>query len=412
MKCFKILWLGFSVPESVIRDIFVVDPLPAVQTHRFGWSFARALRHAFGDVTLASTPPVQTYPLVPRLIFRGGIFKSQGIHGVMLGFVNIIALKHLTRFFACCISLSGSVFRKRLDWIFIHGVHTPFLVFGLLARLSGCRVAVVLTDPPGVMMPTDGSLARSLKTFDAWVIERLLAHVDAVIALAPELVHRFAPGRPALVFPGVLESTLDFSKAEAISRKVAVDTAKPFTIVYAGGLSAAYGVDRLVNAVCKMDPGISVQLKLFGRGDQEGYVRQLATTDSRIVYGGFIDPVSLVPILYDADLLVNPRPTSEFFASMSFPSKLIEYLSTGRPVLTTRIKSIPEDLVPHFLYIIDESPDGIRAAILNVMELPDVVRDNYGKEAMIYVRSQYSEEMTGHKIARFIDELVVENLHK
>lgn len=398
------LWLGFSVPESLAQDLFLLDPIPAVQTHKFGWSFARALKNSFGKVLVASSCPVQNFPLVRRVLFFGGRFDTQGMDGVLLGFINVILLKHITRLAACLFSVAPLIRRHRIEWIFIHGLHSPYLVFGLLAKLFGKRLVIVLTDPPGVILATDRRLARLMKGIDAWLIRRILQRVDAVFALAPELVRRLAPGRPAFVFPGILESALEISIKEVSSAK-REEAAGPFTIVYAGGLSQAYGVDRLIDAVLGFSPDVMVCLKLFGRGDQEERIRTLALDNPRIIDGGFVDAATLLPELLAADLLINPRPTSELFATMSFPSKLIEYIATGRPVLTTRIPSIPESLKDSFSYIDDESVDGIRIAIRTVMETPVSQRLEHASSAKISVEKNFSEVAIGYKIAEFIDNL-------
>ena len=398
------LWLGFSVPEDLAKELFLLDPVPAVQTHKFGWSFARVLRNSFGKVVLASSCPVQNFPLVRRVLFFGGSFNKQEVNGVLLGFINVILLKHITRLAACIFSVVPLIRRHRIEWIFIHGLHSPYLIFGLLAKLFGKRLVVVLTDPPGVILATDRRLARLMKGVDGWLIKRILQRVDAVFALAPELVRRLAPGRPALVFPGILESALQIPVNGASSAEKK-EYAEAFTIVYAGGLSQAYGVDRLIDAVLGFSPDVMVRLKLFGRGDQEERIRTLAFENPRIIDGGFVDAATLLPELLSADILINPRPTSELFATMSFPSKLIEYLATGRPVLTTRIPSIPESLRDSFSYIDEESADGIRAAIRTVMETPISIRFEHAFSAKMAVEKNFSEVAIGYKVAEFIDNL-------
>lgn len=402
MKQLKVLWLGFAVPDPLARTLFAADPLPAIQTHKFGWSLARALRHAFGEVTLASACPVQNYPLVRRIIFRGSPFRAEGMSGELLGFVNVIGLKHLTRMVSCLTTVAPLLRKQHIDWIFIHGVHTPYLIFGLLTHLAGRRVAVVLTDPPGVMLNTDGRVARWMKGVDAWLVKKILGHADAVLALAPDLPRIMAPGCPALVFPGILESTLSVLELDITYRSDKEIANRPFTIVYAGGLTAAYGVDRLIEAIRGFEAGRTVRLKLFGRGDQEGLIQEAAALDPRIKFGGFIDMKALLPELCTADLLINPRPTHQAFASQSFPSKLIEYLATGRPVLTTRIPGIPDALKKYYHFIEDESASGIRSAILSVIHMSPSRLAERAQAARLYARTELTEEATGKKIANFI----------
>lgn len=401
----NVMWLGFAVSDAQASELFALDPVPAVQTHKFGWSFVRSLKHAFGNVTLASTCPIQSFPIVRQLIFRGGSIDIKGTNGVLLGFINVVLLKHITRFLACLISVIPLMKRKRIQWLIVHGIHTPYLFFAFFTRFMGCKVAVVLTDPPGVLLATDGQSVRLLKRVDAWMLGYILQRMDAVFALAPELVKRLAPDRPALIFPGILESTLNFNEFNLSFQQENTLSKSPFTIVYAGGLSKAYGVDRLIDAVLSFDTSTPVRLKLYGRGDQESKIQQLSKQDSRIVYGGFVDTLKLLPKLCASDLLINPRPTNELFAQMSFPSKLIEYLATGRPVLTTRISSIPADMSEHFYYINDESAKGIRLSIDNVMATPIRQRNQHGIAAQNYVRNQFSEAAMGQKIAEFIKNL-------
>lgn len=394
----NVLLLGFTVPEVVARRLFALDSCPAVQTHKFAWSLARSLRSGFGKLVLASACPIQNYPLGRKLIFRSGRFEEQGVEGVLLGFTNLLVLKHLTRFLVCLWTVPRLMVQYQVEWIFIHGIHTPFLLFGLLMRLFGKKLAVVLTDPPGVILPTDRVLARGLKRLDVWLVSRALTRADAVISLAPELVKRFAVNKPVLVFPGILDSTVLAQVSETSTKS---ELTEPFTIVYAGGLSRAYGIDRLLDAIVGIE-GIPVRIKFFGRGDQELRIRELADTDIRFQYGGFVANDQLVPELRNADLLVNPRPTHEVFALMSFPSKLIEYLAMGRPVLTTRIASIPENYKDHFSYIDDESPEGIRRSILAMMATCPIDREARALRAQAFICAEASEVAVGQKIADLV----------
>ncbi|WP_160172302.1 glycosyltransferase [Cupriavidus sp. SK-3] len=356
------------------------------------------MQTSFDKIVLASASPIQNFPLGRQLLFRGSKFEEKGIEGVLLGFINLLVFKHVTRFVSCLLVVPRLMVLNRVEFLFIHGVHTPFLVFGMLARLFGRRVVVVLTDPPGVPLATDSPLARVLKRVDVWLVSRVLERADGVIALAPELINRFAIRRPTLVFPGIIDSSIN-SKISEVSRQ-SVST-EPFTIVYAGGLSKAYGIDRLLDAVAGLD-GMPVRVKLFGRGDQESRIRELAAHDERIQYGGFIANDLLVPELIGADLLINPRPTQEEFAIMSFPSKLIEYLAMGRPVLTTRIPSIPDSYRSHFFFINDESAEGIRSAILSLMAMDSKDREDHALRAKTFIGDEASEKAVGKRVADFI----------
>lgn len=388
------LLLGFTVPDALADRLFALDPMPAVQTHRFAWSLARSIRHGFGEVRLLSTAPVQNYPIVRRLGFRGGRFAAGGIEGTTLGFVNLLVLKHVTRFLACLFALPRVLGGWRINAVFIHGVHTPFLLYGYVLGLFGVKVVPVLTDLPGIVLPTDSRLARILKRLDRRVVGFFLRRATAVVALAPDLVAHFPGLDRTLIVPGIVnQEWLDLLEAATPS----VKTADTPTVLYAGGLSAAYGIDRLLDGAAAVP---EVRLRLFGKGDQVPRVERGGIPN--ISYGGFASAAELAREVLAAAILVNPRPTDTRFAQASFPSKLLEYAAAGRTVLTTRIPSIPADLAPWFAYIEDESAAGIADAIRREAARPAAERSRAADQARQIAIREYSESALGAKLAALL----------
>lgn len=397
----NVLLVGFAVPDKVAEEIFKLDPLPAVQTHKFAWSLTRAIRSGFGDLLLLSACPVQNFPIVKRILFYPGSFVEHGVKGRFLPFVNVAGLKHFTRLFSVFIVGVRLVLKRRVEAVFVHGVHSPFLVFGACMRVLGTKVVVVLTDPPGQLLPTDSFFSRNLKKLDRLVVRFLLNSSSGVVALAPELVRRLAVDKPALIFPGILDASF-FEKVDSFSERP-VSHGK-FIITYAGTLAKEYGVSALIDAISLL-PDDKVQLRLFGRGDQVERIRRLSEKSSKFHYGGFVTGDDLIKELMAADLLINPRPTSNDFSVMSFPSKLIEYLATGRPVMTTRIKSIPKEYDDCFYYVDDESPDGIASAIGRVLEIDVGIREKKAHRARCFVRDSASDSAIGNLLYHFVSNL-------
>ncbi|ADH90487.1 glycosyl transferase group 1 [Ancylobacter novellus DSM 506] len=386
------LLLGYTVPDEVMAEITAIDPNPPVQTHKFAWALARSLRQGFGEVRLLSTLPVQSYPLVRRLLFRRFAFRSQGVDGVAMGFVNLIVLKHLTRLLACL----GFTRRIRGEWgtdvLFMHGVHSPFLLYGWLMSRLGVDVVPVLTDPPGVELATDGRLARLLKRIDRRIVPLLLARASALVALSPVWLELFPGVKKVLVFPGILGRDWLYALATVAPAPRVADA--PVTVIYAGGVSAAYGMDRLLDAAARLP---QVRFLIFGKGD---YVPRItAGGPPNVEYGGFVDARALASHLMAADILINPRPSGQEFARYSFPSKLIEYVATGRPVLTTRLVSIPAEIVPCFHYIDDESGEGVARAIETLVALGTEERLARAGAAREIIMRECSEAAIGRKLA-------------
>lgn len=394
--------LGFTVPDSMMQVILAEDENLPLQTHKFAWSLARAMRLGGADVQLISVPQVSNYPKMPQVLFRGERFSEDGFPGRTLSFINLIGFKHITRGIACAVQARQDIQSHGSHVILVHGVHSPFLWFAVAIRRKNRKVIVLMTDPPGVMLPTDGRLVRTLKTFDAWLIKAALKRVDGVIALTQALVDDFAPMVKGLVLPGFLDKYLEsVPQLKPIKR----EPGKVFRIAYAGGLSVAYGVDRLIEAVMGIEDD-SIKLDLYGKGELVERIKALSDSDKRISYCGSLPPAELAACLQNADLLVNPRPTGQDFVRHSFPSKLIEYMALGVPVITTRLPGIPDDYLRYMTIVDIETAKGLREAIVKLKMMSQEQRVKQANEARDFIYSVAKEDMQGKKIVAYFNSLV------
>ena len=71
-----------------------------------------------------------------------------------------------------------------------------------------------------------------------------------------------------------------------------------------------------------------------------------------------------------ATLLVNPRPTGEEYVKYSFPSKTMEYMSTGTPVLTTVLPGMPKEYHPYVYLLEEETADAIAEKLGQIFAQP------------------------------------------
>ncbi|MEW2375079.1 glycosyltransferase [Micromonospora sp. NPDC047812] len=394
----RVVLLGFTVPDDLFDRILGQDATMPVQTHTFAWGLVRSLRAANCPVHLLSTAPVSNWPGNRQLRFRSGTFRQDGVDGHLLGFVNALGLKHLTRF--------GTVWRKgarvlreqKADVLLVHGVHSPFLWFGALrAGRLGVRVVPVLTDPPSVVLPTDGRLVRSLRRLDRVLVRAALARCSGVITLTEALAEDFAPGLPRLVMEGIFDPV--GSRVDVAGQAPAAPGTRE--VVYAGGLSRAYGVDRLVEAFRGL-PGPDLRLRVYGRGELERWLHEQVAADSRIAPPELLPRDALLPRLARAAVLVNPRPVGQDFVRWSFPSKLIEYLSTGVPVVTTRLPGIPEDYAPWLVFAGSGAAEELREAVDRALRLSSEERARIGLGGADFVRQTRGPAAQGRRIRDFL----------
>ncbi|MEU8162835.1 glycosyltransferase [Micromonospora parva] len=413
--CPRVLLLGFTIGDDLFRHIVAHDVVMPTQTHTFAWALVRSIRAAGSPVRLLSAAPASTFPRNRQIRFRSGRFEQDGVQGELLGFVNLLGLKHLTRFVAVVRAGSRTLRQHGDDVLLIHGVHSPFLWFGaLVAWRRSVRVVPVLTDPPGVVLPEDGRIVRALRRLDHTLVRLALRRCSGVVVLTTALAEDFAPSLPRLVMEGICDpppaeaSTAHPTRPLVSARpRVAPDEAPAVCrdVVYAGGLTRAYGVDRLVEAFRGMDDP-DLRLFLFGRGELEEWSRTQAEADPRIAAPELLDRAALMPRLARASVLVNPRPVDQSFVRYSFPSKLIEYLSTGVPVVTTRLPGIPPDYDPYLCFAESDTAKGLRDVLLRVLAMAPEERAALGGAGAAFVRRTRGPEAQGERLRSFLADLM------
>ncbi|MEU7801098.1 glycosyltransferase [Micromonospora arborensis] len=398
-RILRVALLGFTLPDDVLRRVMAGDATHATQTHTFAWAVVNGLRDAGCAVRLLSAAPVSNYPRNRRIRFRASRFHHDGVDGQQLGFLNLLGIKHVSRFLSAWWHGGRSTRRDPVDVLLIHGVHTPFLWCGLaLARLRRIPVVPILTDPPGVGQPGEGRAVRLLRGLDVALVRAALKRCSGVIALTLPLAEDFAPGRPRLIMEGICTPPPvggPRPQADSGTRE----------IIYAGGLSHAYGVDRLVEAFRGLsDPDL--RLSVFGRGELEPWLRDQASADPRIAPPQLLDRVRLGQRLASAAVLVNPRPVDQYFVPYSFPSKIIEYLANGVPVVSTILPGIPDDYRPYLVYAATDTAAGLRVAIERVLGMPAGEAAALGAAGRDFVVQTRNRAVQGRRMRGFLGGLV------
>lgn len=127
------------------------------------------------------------------------------------------------------------------------------------------------------------------------------------------------------------------------------DSPLPYNyIAYCGSLTITKdGVNILIDSFSQIaEAKPDIHLVLIGKGDSEDeetairkQTEQLNLSD-RVHFLGQLSRTDVPVYLTSAKILALARPTS-IIADAGFPSKLTEYLSTGKPVVVTKVGEIP-----------------------------------------------------------------------
>lgn len=395
----SVVLLGFTIDDRKLSEIAQQSAVLPTQTHRFAWNLVNSLRLGGHEVRLLSVLPVPNYPEYPFKIIRASTIEQNNVRGISLGFINLLILKHLTRFLACIVSGTRFLRVRKPEVIIVHGVHTPFLIFARLMKyFLGIKICIVMTDPPGVVRKVDGPLSKMLKRIDRRLVKLLGRGFDGIICLTPSLAVDFAPSVPALILEGFANMELSNIAAPAAPE------IRPFHVAYAGAISVEYGLENLVLGFRAIsDP--TARLNLYGKGPLDEWVLEQCELDKRICHHGVVSHDDLMPKLKEASVLVNPRPAAQDFVRYSFPSKILEYMALGVPVVTTRLASLPKE----YLHYVQLTDDDTVSALTAAME---IVRKRYPQAAELasqgqaYVLRNKSLAAQSTRISGFLADII------
>lgn len=172
--------------------------------------------------------------------------------------------------------------------------------------------------------------------------------------------------------------------------------------MYAGSLDEEYGVMNLVYAFLSIKD-LNTRLVLYGSGDAEDKIINESLKDKRIIFKGKVSHEEVIEAERNSSLLVNPRPVDDEYVKLSFPSKLMEYLASGTPVLATNIPSLPEEYKKHLFLIPNNHVETISHAIADIVHTKDAnALKNKALEARKFIMKEKNEREQARKIISII----------
>lgn len=257
----------------------------------------------------------------------------------------------------------------------------------LAARLRGKPCVGIVTDLPDML--SGSGFSKKLANF---VIRHCTHYVLLTEAMNGYLNKR---GKPYVILEGHADITMA-DRIPSMEKKAA-----PRVCFYAGGVSRQYGLANLVEGFRKANLS-NAQLHIYGPGDYVKELQQIAAEDPRVSYGGMLLNTEIVEKEQEATLLVNPRPTDEEYVKYSFPSKTMEYMASGTPVLTTVLPGMPKEYHPYVYLLEEETADGIAEMLTEVLSNSDEALFQKGKEARSFVLERKNNVIQARKILEML----------
>lgn len=305
---------------------------------------------------------------------------EDGILYQYIPFINLPYIHHICLFiYTFFYILFWGIKNKNNKFILIDVLNVSICMGAVLAcRLNNLHCIGVVTDMPGLTVGASGANGESNYRFVSSICRLYLHSFDSYVLLTQQMNSIInTKNKPYIVMEGLCDSNISPNHINLRNNAIK-------SILYAGGLHERYGIRILTEAFMSL-PNTNYRLIFYGSGPFVNELKKYAKKDHRIDYRGVASNEDVIKAECSASVLVNPRPTKEDFTQYSFPSKNIEYMSCGRPLLTTKLPGMPKEYYP-FVYLFEEETiEGFKTSIKEILEKDEANLAEKGKIAQQWI---------------------------
>lgn len=308
----RILFCGISVPEKIE---YQVEQISAAG-NRFQNNMIQNLRTLGHEVIVLSyiampIPKEMQDELCDTECQKYVIRKNSGIKSTLEAVRT--CREKVKKLLATC------------DMVISYNVFYSFLFLPIVARHAQKKSVLILADYSGKECYTNIK-GRAYATLQ----QRTIRKYDTVVGLSANIQNGLTPQQEFVLMEGGIDQAFfdSFSFNERENNSVV-------RFMYSGLLSKVTGVDILLDAM-KQLADEEIELWISGKGDLESLVKTVAERDHRIKYLGHMEYSEYKKHLGQADVLVNPRNMSLPENQNNFPSKIMEYLAVGKPIVSSK----------------------------------------------------------------------------
>ena len=329
-----------------------------------------------------------------QLILPTRRWSYEGSNNLELGCINLPFVKQHQRYKKCLRALKKSVDKN----IVIYSAYLPFLK--AISKLDrSFNVTLVVTDLPEFYdLGKVSALKRFLRRRNNKKVYKCMERVDKFVLLTEQMKDALKVGqRPYTVVEGIcdphlFDSVTETGKNGSCPEKI---------ILYTGTLHQKFGILNLVEAFSQIDDP-DYRLWICGGGDSQDKILSAAEQDKRIEFFGYQPKDKINELQQRATVLVNPRQNNEEFTKYSFPSKTMEYMLSGKPVVMYKLDGIPDEYDKYLQYVEDNSVAALKSKLIEVCEKSEEERAAIGKAAREFVASEKNREKQAKRILDLI----------
>ncbi len=337
-----------------------------------------------------------------RIFFHSEHEKKENTTYYYISFVNIPFLSQISKYYSAK-RIIKRICKTKKDVAIVCDVLNQSISDA--ARKVGCQfnipVVGIVTDVPGY---TSGArrkkynfFKRKLADFAERRAKSKLVCYKSFLFLTEAMNDVVNPNQYPYV---VIEGQCDHKMIDAKSS----DKSIPKVAMYAGGIHKEFGIERMVTAFIEAKCE-GWELHIYGDGNYQDKLQEIVKTNESIKYFGVVSNSEVKDAQLRATVLLNPRLTDAEYVKYSFPSKTMECMASGTPLLTTKLPGMPKDYYPYVYFFDDESVEGMKKSFQDILMLTDSELAQKGALAKEFVIKNKNNNIQASKLIDFISSL-------
>lgn len=359
----------------------------------YQWSLIDGLNSCLElPIKIINVLPVGVFPFqYKELLLKSCKWKCSGVENYQVGCINVPFIKQYQRYRTC-----KRILKEIQDKdILIYSTYLPFLK-AIYKLDSSYKITIIVTDLPEYYdLGKRNLVVDFFRKRNNRKIYKYMKRVDKFVILTEQMREPLQIGnRSYCVVEGICKGEPLISNSK--------DTLEEKIILYTGTLHKRFGIDNLLKAFSLIKEP-EYRLWICGNGDMEKVIKSAVEEDSRITFWGYIPKEKIIECQKKATVLINPRQNNEQFTKYSFPSKTMEYMLSGKPVLMYKLDGIPNEYDEFLCYFEDNSIECLRKKIVEICELSKEERELIGKKAQKFVLEEKNYIKQARKILSMCD---------
>lgn len=266
----------------------------------------------------------------------------------MISFINLPILKQISIYLNIYKNLNNINFNNNTIIIVYNTMSFFALPVLKISKKKKCKSLAIVADLPIIKKKN-----LTMKIEDK-IQEKLISRFDGIIPLTENIAHDFAPNKPYCL----VEAGYDPSDYVDIKIDEYIDSSskKIWNIVFSGTLNELSGIQLVLSAM-DLVKNKNIILNIYGDGELKKYVIDASKKNSNICYHGKVDNNEMISIQANCDVLICPRCSDNYTTKYTFPSKILEYLCVGVPIICNPLPGIPKEYDKYLCYCESENKE-------------------------------------------------------